>query len=431
MPAERQEPTSHVPSTTTHTQPHFDAEARTATLSDQDSRPSRTGRTREATTTLSFRQRTFPDQIAIDEVRRSPKEREKRPDAPERSEHILLIDDEAWITDVIYEQLSIEGFTVSFSNTSAEVMDLLAENTYDLVILDIYMPPPDGFVLLNQIRVKYPFLPIIMLTAFSDANTASRAMREGAYDYIVKPHQTSQLVSRIERALERGQLLRERAQAQELLEQRVEEQTKLLRKQSKQLSQMLDKVLVTYQATLKALEATLDVRDQSAPGHCRRVSKLAVQLGTRLGIKGSDLIALEHGALLHDIGKLGISDAILLKPGPLTSEEWATMRKHPEIGCDIVGHIAFLQDALPIIRHHHEHFDGSGYPDGLQGNEIPFLARIFAIVDVYDALTNQRPYNKVLTAEQVLRILQESKNKQFDPRIVDTFRDMILDRSEN
>ena len=191
---------------------------------------------------------------------------------------------------------------------------------------------------------------------------------------------------------------------------------------------MLDKVLVTYQATLKALEATLDVRDQSAPGHCRRVSKLAVQLGTRLGIKGNDLIALEHGALLHDIGKLGISDAILLKPGPLTPEEWSTMRKHPEIGCDIVGHIEFLQDALPIIRHHHEHFDGSGYPDGLQGDEIPFLARIFTVVDVYDALTNQRPYNKVLTTEQVLHILQESQGNQFDPRIVAAFREMILDQ---
>jgi putative nucleotidyltransferase with HDIG domain len=438
MPAERQEPTRHVSSTSTHvaptaqhTQTRPDAEGHTATLTDEDSRPSRPRRTRGATTTLAFRQRVFPDRIAIDEMRLGPQEREKRSDAPERKEHILLVDDEAWITDVIYEQLSIEGFTVSFSNTSAEVMGLLEENTYDLILLDIYMPPPDGFVLLNQIREKYPFLPIIMLTAFSDANTASRAMREGAYDYIVKPHQTSQLVSRIERALERGQLLRERAQAQELLEQRVEEQTEQLRKQSKQLSQMLDKVLVTYQATLKALEATLDVRDQSSPGHCRRVSKLAVQLGTRLGVKGNDLIALEHGALLHDIGKLGISDAILLKPGPLTSEEWTTMRKHPEIGCDIVGHIEFLQDSLPIIRHHHEHFDGSGYPDGLQGQEIPFLARIFAIVDVYDALTNQRPYNKVLSIEQVLRILQESKGKQFDPQIVDAFREMILDRSGN
>ena len=353
----------------------------------------------------------------------------KRPEPTPRPERILVVDDEYWITEVILEHLSLEGFDAKMTNTSSEVMDLLERDPYDLVILDIYMPAPDGLTLLGQIRDKYPFLAVLMLTAFSDANTASKAMREGAYDYIVKPYQTSQLVSRIERALERSQLLRERDQAQQLLEQRVEEQTHTLRAQSKQLSQMLDRVLLTYRATLKALEATLDVRDQSAPGHCRRVSKLAVQLGTRMGIKGNELVSLEHGALLHDIGKLGIPDTILLKPGPLTESEWTVMRKHPEIGSDIVGHIDFLQDALPIIHHHHERYDGGGYPGNLKDKEIPLLARIFAVVDAFDAMTHQRPYNTVGDIKDVLDTLRQDKGKQFDPQIVDTFAAMIEEQT--
>jgi cyclic di-GMP phosphodiesterase len=355
--------------------------------------------------------------------------RHKRPEPTPRPERILVVDDEYWITEVILEHLSLEGFDAQMTNTSSEVMEILARDPYDLVLLDIYMPAPDGLTLLSQIRTQYPFLAVIMLTAFSDAKTASKAMLEGAYDYIVKPYQTSQLVSRIERALERGQLLRERDQAQQLLEQRVAEQTHTLRAQSEQLSQMLDRVLLTYQATLKALEATLDVRDQSAPGHCRRVSKLAVQLGTKMGIQGDELISLEHGALLHDIGKLGIPDTILLKPGPLTESEWTVMRKHPEIGSDIVGHIDFLQDALPIIHHHHERYDGGGYPGNLKEKEIPLLARIFAIVDAFDAMTHQRPYNTVGEIKDVLDILRRGKGKQFDPQIVDTFTAMIEEQT--
>jgi putative nucleotidyltransferase with HDIG domain len=334
-----------------------------------------------------------------------------------------------WITDVIHDQLSIEGFDADVTNVSTEVMDLLIDKPYDLVILDIYMPPPDGLTLLREIRREYPFLAVLMLTAFSDAETASTAMREGATDYIVKPYPNAQLVSRIERAIERSQLLRERAEAQELLEQRVSEQTRKLRTQSKQLSQMLERVLVTYRATLKALEAALDVRDQSAPGHCRRVAKLAVQLATRLGFSGNDLVILEHGALLHDIGKMGIPDLILMKPGPLTTEEWVTMRKHPAIGCDIVGHIDFLHEALPIIRHHHEHFDGSGYPDGLRGEEIPILARIFAVADSFDAQTNKRPYNTVHTVEVTLQEIQSESGSKYDPRIVQEFIAMIRERA--
>ena len=418
MHVEHQEPTYRPtpPNThsTPHTRPYTAEEQHTLDLQQTEETSPKTASYQSGTSTKG--------QNRIVETQ------EKSPERPSRPERILIVDDEYWITDVIYEQLSIEGFEADVTNTSADVMDMLSQKSYDLVLLDIHMPPPDGLTLLNEIREVYPFLAILMLTAFSDADTASAAMREGASDYIVKPYQNAQLVSRIERALERSQLLRERAEAQELLQLRVDEQTQKLRAQSKQLSQMLERVLVTYRATLKALEAALDVRDQSAPGHCRRVAKLAVQLATRMGISGRDLVSLEHGALLHDIGKMGIPDVILMKPGPLTDEEWDTMRTHPEIGCNIVGHIDFLREALPIIRHHHEHFDGSGYPDGLRGTEIPLLARIFAVADSFDAQTNKRPYHTVRSVEGALQSLREEAGSTYDPQIVKVFAAMIQER---
>jgi putative nucleotidyltransferase with HDIG domain len=267
-----------------------------------------------------------------------------------------------------------------------------------------------------------------MLTARGDVETAIQAMQEGATDYIVKPHRPAQLVLRVERAIERGLLMQERAQAYQLLEQRVHRQTQQLHDQSKQLTTMIEHVLLTYQATLTALEAALDARDQSAPGHCRRVAELAVQLGRHMGLGEKDLVALEHGARLHDIGKLGIPDTILLKPGPLSPEERQIMERHPEIGCQIVAHIDFLQDALPIIRHHHEHWDGSGYPYGLEGTEIPLLARIFSVVDAFDAQANVRPYNTRPSVEKALVSVRAHRGTWFDPSAVDAFVSMITAR---
>jgi putative nucleotidyltransferase with HDIG domain len=250
-------------------------------------------------------------------------------------------------------------------------------------------------------------------------------MQQGACDYIVKPHRPAQLVLRAQRAVERGNLMRERAQAYQLLEERVHRQTQQLHDQSRQLTAMLEHVLLTYQATLTALEAALDARDTSAPGHCRRVAGLAVQLGRRLNLGDKDLVALEHGARLHDIGKLGIPDTILMKPGPLTPEERRTMERHPEIGCQIVAHIDFLQDALPIIRHHHEHWDGSGYPHGLAGADIPLLARIFSVVDAFDAQAHVRPYNTRPSVKKALASIRARRGTWFDPAAVDAFESML------
>jgi putative nucleotidyltransferase with HDIG domain len=352
----------------------------------------------------------------------------KAPPLPQ-TKRVLVVDDEPWITEVLCAELDLHGFLADATNDSTEVMEMLAAKSYDLAILDITMPDPDGLALLAQIQERYPYLAVLMLTALSDAETATQAMREGASDYVVKPYRTPQLLMRIERALERSGLLLEQHQIRQLLERRVSEQTRTIDEQSEQLGSMLDRVLSTYQATVKALEAALDVRDQSAPGHCRRVARLAVRLAARMGFSGQDLVTMEYGALLHDIGKLGIEDRILMKPGRLTDEEMDTMRRHPEIGCQIVGHIDFLRDALPIIRHHHEWYSGGGYPDGLAGSEIPLLARIFSVTDAFDAQTNQRPYNVVNSVEGALENLRKSKGVTCDPQVVDEFITMIQEQT--
>jgi putative nucleotidyltransferase with HDIG domain len=342
-----------------------------------------------------------------------------------RPEHILVVDDDLMIVEVIADQLDLAGFQVSSTTDSSEVMNMLSKDHYDLVISDVIMPDPDGFALLREIQSEHPQLAVLMLTATSDVKTATQAMLDGAFDYIVKPHNEAQLLVRVDRALERSQLLREQALYYQHLEERVSKQTRKLQDQSQRLAQMLERLFVTYKATLNALQAALDVRDQSAPGHCKRVSKLAVQLAKRMGFSGDDLVNIEHGALLHDIGKLGIPDAILMKPGPLSLQEREEMEQHPEIGCQIVGDIDFLRGALPIIRHHHEHYDGSGYPSGLEGQAIPILARIFAVVDAYDAQTNQRPYNTVRSNQSTLAELCANRGSLFDPHVVDEFYSMM------
>jgi putative nucleotidyltransferase with HDIG domain len=189
----------------------------------------------------------------------------------------------------------------------------------------------------------------------------------------------------------------------------------------KQLEAAYAELEITYDRTLTSLMSALDARDRDTEGHSVRLSRLACTLGQEVGLVGHQLKALERGALLHDIGKIGISDSILHKPGALTAEEWRIMRHHPEIGARIVEGIPFLQDTLTVIRYHHERWDGSGYPLGLRGNEIPIQARIFAVADVFDALTSNRSYRKKSSAAEAIQYLKEKSNRHFDPFIVEAF----------
>lgn len=191
------------------------------------------------------------------------------------------------------------------------------------------------------------------------------------------------------------------------------------RQQAKQLEAAYAELEITYDRTLTALMSALDARDRETEGHSTRVSRLTSLLGEEIGLSGHQLKALERGALLHDIGKIGISDTILHKPGKLTEDEWRIMRIHPEIGARIVGGIPFLQDTLPVILCHHERWDGSGYPSGLKKEEIPIQARIFAVADVFDALTSKRSYRSRSTAAEALNYVKEQAGILFDPMVVE------------
>jgi putative nucleotidyltransferase with HDIG domain len=196
------------------------------------------------------------------------------------------------------------------------------------------------------------------------------------------------------------------------------------RRQAQQIEAAYEELQATYDQTLYALMSALDARDRETEGHSLRVSRLACLLGEKVGLPAEQLKALERGALLHDIGKIGVSDTILHKPGKLTEDEWKIMRTHPDIGSRIVEGIPFLQVCMPVVRYHHERWDGSGYPLGLKGQDIPMFARIFAVADVFDALTSKRSYRKRGTSEDALAYLREQSNILFDPQIVEALAEL-------
>jgi HD-GYP domain-containing protein (c-di-GMP phosphodiesterase class II) len=210
--------------------------------------------------------------------------------------------------------------------------------------------------------------------------------------------------------------------AQSLERLRLDEQTV---DQAKSLSIALDSLEESYQATLLALSAALDARDRETEGHSQRVTRWALAIGRQLNLAPEELTNLERGALLHDVGKIGISDNILLKAGPLTREERVVMNQHPRLGYEMLKGIPFLQTALPVVLHHQEMFDGSGYPMGLRGTQIPLGARIFAVADTYDAMTSTRPYRAALSHEQALAEIIAHRGSQFDPQVVDAFLELF------
>jgi response regulator RpfG family c-di-GMP phosphodiesterase len=283
-----------------------------------------------------------------------------------------------------------------------------------LIVTDLKMPVMDGIALLSAIRKRDEDAAVIVLTGAPEMQTAINSLKLGAYDFIMKPVNVDELVVASERALERRQLLIERRQYQQLLERRVDEATRSLQEAYQQLKD-------TYRATLETLGAALDSRDVGTEAHSRRVHGYALATAREYGLLDKEMADLAHGVLLHDIGKIGIPDAILLKPGPLTADEWTVMRRHPEIGKRLIENIPFLRGAVPIVYCHHERWDGSGYPRGLKGDAIPLGARIFAVVDAFDAMTFDRPYSKAIPFDAARSEIKRCSGTQFDPSVVDAF----------
>ena len=328
--------------------------------------------------------------------------------------HVLIVDDDRQVREVLHEIFLSHGYKCELANDGREGLEIFRATRPPLTVTDVKMPVMDGLEFLKLARKFDADAAVIVLTGVGDVKTAIESLKVGAYDFIIKPVNVDELLIAAERAVERRQLLIERREYQAMLEHRVEEATR-------DLALTLRELQDTYRATLEALGSALDTRDVGTEAHSRRVHGYALTMARAHGVSEDEIKDIEHGVLLHDIGKIGIPDAILLKPGPLTPEEWIVMRTHPEVGRRLIERIPFLRGAVPIVYHHHERWDGSGYPLGLRGDAIPLGARIFAVADALDAMTFDRPYSKAMPYEAACREIERCAGTHFDPVVVRTF----------
>ena len=327
---------------------------------------------------------------------------------------ILIVDDDSSVRDVIGVLLREEGYACTAVSSAQAALDASRASEFPLVISDVKMPGKDGLWLLERLREGAPDTAVIMLTAFGDTEAAVECLRRGASDYLLKPPKVTDLIRAIERALAKRRLELARHRYRKSLEKRVREKTS-------ELSQALRNLETTYSSTLWALVAALDAREHETGDHSQRVVRYTLAIAQRLGIPENELPDIGRGALLHDIGKIGVPDAILLKPDRLTPAEWEEMRRHPQIGWTILKAIDFLDVPADIVLSHQERWDGGGYPRGLSGDAIPIGARIFAIADCYDAMTTDRPYRRRTTAEAARDEIRRCIGSQFDPAAAEAF----------
>jgi len=336
-------------------------------------------------------------------------------------EHILIVDDEEMIRDLLTSALLQDNYVCHQAANVDEAFVILGNQQIDLVISDIMMPGRSGVELLRDLKKVDPDIAVLMITGLSDMNTAMECVHLGADDYITKPFGISRVVLTVKNLIERRCLAIEKKNYQASLEFKVMEQTEQIRNTMNELSH-------AYNSTLTALVRSLDAREKEVGSHSERVMNYAVFLAKKMGICGKELEELAKGALLHDIGKIGISDNILLKPGQLDDSDWIEMRKHPQVGYAILSEITFLKEPTEIILCHHERFDGTGYPKQIKGSLIPVGARIFALVDTLDAMTSDRPYRRALPFEAVTNEVIKYSGTQFDPEIAKLF--LSISRSD-
>lgn len=330
------------------------------------------------------------------------------------SVNVLAVDDEPAACKLLALNLAAPGIRCTTANSGEEALLALQREHFDAVISDLQMPGLGGMELLREVRRRYPHTVFVITTGVDQVDVGIRALHSGADDYLVKPLQDQAVLVSLDRALHHQRVERELENYRQHLEEMVAER-------SEQLKNALQQIECSYEDTLRALGSAIDLRDHETGGHSRRVCLYSLEIARAMGWSEKDLKDLARGSYLHDIGKLGIPDSVLLKPGPLTAGERMVMQQHARIGYDIIKGIPFLADAAEIILMHHEHYDGGGYPRGLAGSAILGAARIFAVADALDAITSDRPYRRGSSFEQAREILRLAAGGQFDPGVVGVF----------
>lgn len=334
---------------------------------------------------------------------------------------VLVVDDELSIRELLAEGLESFGYEARTAASAAEALDAVGDARVDLILSDIEMPGGSGMDLLRRVKSLDGDVDMVMVTGVVDLTTAIRSIRDGASDYVTKPFNLEEVRIVVERTLEKRRLIRENRAYQQHLEEKVEERTREVRNQKTEIESLYRDLQGSYERTLQALVTALDFRDNETQGHSTRVVEYAVLIAETIGVREPEMSWIRQGAILHDVGKIGVPDAILKKPGKLDPIEWEEMKRHPEMGFRMLEHIHFLEPALDIVFCHQERWDGSGYPRGLKGEEIPLGARIFAVVDTFDAMTSDRPYRPALSIEAARDEVRRFSGIQFDPRVAEVF----------
>ena len=338
--------------------------------------------------------------------------------APMSAERILVVDDEEAIREIVTSMLSSAGYTCRQASSGVDALKILESGAeFELMLSDLMMAELDGIGLLERTKEQYPDMPVVMVTAVHDISVALAAIRNGSYDYLLKPFEREQLLATVRRALENRRLKLENRAYQSNLESLVAARTEQLRQTMMDLER-------SYDITLEALGDALDLKDAETEGHSKRVTAFTIAIARALGLPGDKIRVIARGAFLHDIGKMAIPDAILRKPGALNPEEVAIMREHCYRGYQMLRKIPFLSEAAEIVYSHQEMWDGSGYPRGLKGDQIPLGARLFAIADTLDAITSDRPYRAAQTFGAARTEIMKWGGRQFDPNAVKIFASM-------
>jgi putative two-component system response regulator len=342
--------------------------------------------------------------------------------------NIFIVDDEEPIRKVLRTHLSKAGYSVVESTGGQNVFDEIDASPFDVLISDIKMPHVEGPAVLEFVRSKYDTRPVIMLTGLTDISLAINVMKKGAFDYIMKPVKKDELLGTIEKAVTHGELLvrnkdleRQNREYQLYLEDMVKARTDELNRKAQELdaaNHLLKNMNIEF---VTVMAETIEAKDRYTRGHCDRMREKSRQLGELLQLSDTEMETLEYATILHDLGKVGVSENILNKPGPLTAEERKLMLQHAMLGEKILEGISLMGPAAKIVGSHHENFDGTGYPRGLKEEDIPLAARVISVLDMFDAMYSDRPYRKGMPIESILEELRRVAGTQLDPTIVELF----------